>query len=191
MRSVRRHPGLVIFAALACAALATEAQADTEGRFEIRNAFVERVDDVWRLDVRLDLALADAARQAFAEGVPLVLELEVEGSVERRFLPDDTVVALTRRWQLTHDAISERYVVTDAASGEYASHASEADALEAISRISGLAIAGPDTLPADARFDMRVRASIEIGDLPAAVRILLFWKGWSLSTDWFAWSVRP
>ena len=55
----------------------------------------------------------------------------------------------------------------------------------------GLAIAGPETLPADARFDMRVRASIEIGDLPAAIRILLFWKGWSLSTDWYAWSVRP
>ena len=193
MRSVRRNPGFLIFAALACPLLAAGATAQdgAEARIEIRNAFVELADDVWRLDVRLDLVLADAARDAFAEGVPLVLELEVEGSVERRFLPDETVVALTRKWQLTHDAISERYVVTDVAAGEYESHASEADALETLARISGLEIAGSGTLPADARFDMRVRASIEIGDLPAAIRILLFWQGWSSSTDWYAWSVRP
>jgi uncharacterized protein DUF4390 len=193
VRPVRRHPGLAFFAALCCALLGAgvEAQDESGDRFEIRNAFVELVDDVWRLDVRLDLALAGAARRAFAEGVPLVLELEAEASTERRYLPDETVVELTRRWQLTYDAISERYVVTNAASGEHESHASEADALEALARISGIEIAGRDKLPSDSRFDMRVRASIEIGDLPAAVRILLFWKGWSRSTEWYAWSVRP
>jgi hypothetical protein len=193
VRSLRRNPGLLICATLACAALAAgaAAQDEAEGRFEIRNAFVELTDDVWRLDVRLDLALADAAREAFAEGVPLVLLLEVEGSVERRFLPNETVVSLTRRWQLTHDAIAERYVVTDVANGEHASHESEADALETLARISGLEVAGSRKLPADERFDMRVRATLEIGDLPAAIRILLFWKGWSRSTDWYAWSVRP
>jgi Domain of unknown function (DUF4390) len=193
VRPVRRHPGFVFFAALWCALLGAgiQAQDESKDRFEIRNAFVELVDDVWRLDVRLDLVLGKAARQAFAEGVPLVLELEVEASTERRYLPDETVVELTHRWQLTYDAISERYVVTDKASGEHASHASEADALEALARISGIEIAGRDTLPSDARFDVRVRASIEIGELPAAVRILLFWKNWSRSTEWYAWSVRP
>jgi Domain of unknown function (DUF4390) len=193
VRSVRRHPGLVFFAALACALLGAgaAAQDEFEGRFEIRNAFVELTDDVWRLDVRLDLVLADAAREAFTEGVPLVLELEAEASVERRYLPDETVVALSRRWQLTYDAISERYVVTDMASGEHVSHASESDALDALARISGIEIAGRDTLPGDSRFDMRVRTSIEIGDVPVAIRILLFWKGWSRTTDWYTWRVRP
>ena len=193
MRSVRRNPGLVFCAALACAALCAIASAQdaSEGRLEIRNAFVELTDGLWRLDVRLDLELADAARRAFAEGVPLVVELEAEASTERRFLPDETVVELTRRWQLTYDAISERYVVTDAASGSHESYGSEGDALASLARISGIEVAGPDTLPSNSRFDMRVRASIEIGDLPAAVRILLFWKGWSRSTDWYAWSVRP
>ena len=193
MRPVRRHPGLVFVAVLCCALLGAgvEAQEEPPSRFEIRNAFVELVDDVWRLDVRLDLVLGKAARQAFAEGVPLVLELEAEASTERRYLPDETVIELTRRWQLTYDAISNRYVVTNTTNGEHSSHASEADALEELARISGIEIAGRDKLPSDSRFDMRVRASIEIGDLPAAVRILLFWKNWSRSTDWYAWSVRP
>lgn len=193
MRSVRRHPGLAFCAAIACAALGLPAAAQdaTEGRLEIRNAYVELVDGVWRLDVRLDLELADAARQAFAEGVPLVVEIETEASIERRYLPDETVVELTRRWVLEYDAISQRYVVTAKVNDTHESYASEADALAALARLSGIDIAGPDVLPPDSRFDMRVRAAIEIGDLPAAVRILLFWKGWSLSTDWYAWSVRP
>ncbi len=194
MRPVHRHPGLTIVAALLAGLFAAAAGAqeeESDGRFEIRNAFVERVDDTWLLDVRLDLALADAARQAFTEGVPLVLELEVEATTERRFLPDETVVSFTRQWQLAYDALSERYVVTDSASGEHESHTTEAEALESLSRMAGIPVADVATLPPDARFDMQVRASIGIDDLPDAIRILLFWMGWSRSTDWYIWRVRP
>jgi len=180
----------VILAALLGAA-AGSARADDDGRFEIRNAYVEIVGDNWQLDVRLDLALADAARQAFEEGVPLVLKLEIEASVERRFLPADDIVQKERVWQLAYDAISQRYVVTDTASGEHVSHASQEEAFEALGRISGIVIADTAQLPEGQRFDMRVRATVEIGDLPAAIRMLLLWKGWSRTTEWYAWKMRP
>lgn len=192
MHSMRwRRPGLACLAALLCAATGTAAQAQDPGRFEIRNAYVERANGEWLLDVRLDLALADAARQAFDEGVPLVLELEAEASVERRFLPDETVVSVARQWQLAYDAISQRYVVTDMASGEQATHATQADALAALAHLPAIRVADEATLPPDARFGMRVRAAVEIGELPSAIKMLLFWKSWSRSTDWYAWNVRP
>ena len=186
-----RHPGLVFIAALLFAALALHASAADDDRFEIRNAYVELVAGVWQLDVRLDLGLSEAARQAFDEGVPLTLLLEAEATTARRFLPDETVVSLTRQWQLAYDAIADRYVVTDAASGEHASHASRIEALEALARISGMPLADTSQLPMNGRFEMRVRASVEIGELPVAIKILLFWKSWSRSTDWYVWSVRP
>jgi hypothetical protein len=189
VRGIRRF---VLFAALLGAAALPAARAqDADGRFEIRNAYVELVNGAWQLDVRLDLALAAAARQAFDDGVPLVLKLEIEASVERRLLPADDVVEMTREWQLAYDAIAERFVVTDGATGAHVSHASQAEALEALSRISGITIADTATLPEGQRFDMRVRASVEIGELPAAVRLLLFWKNWSRTTEWYAWKVRP
>ncbi len=192
MQSLRwRHPWLVCCAALLCAVAFADARAKDERRFEVRNAYVELQDDDWLLEVRLDLALGKAAQQAFDEGVPLVLMLEAEATVERRFMPDEAVVSLTRRWQIAHDAISERYVVTDLANDEQVSHSSQVEALEALSRISAIAIADTDKLPPDGRFDMRVRATVEIGELPAAIKMLLFWKSWSRSTDWYAWSVRP
>ncbi len=191
MHSIRwRHPWLVCCAAIACAAAAAAGARD-DGRFEIRNAYVELKDEAWELDVRLDLALADAAQQAFDEGVPLVLEIEAEASVSRRLLPDETVVALKREWQLAYDAIAERYVVTDMATAEQASHASKLEALESLTRVSAITFADAGTLRPDRRFNMRVRATVEIGELPAAIKMLLFWKSWSRSTDWYAWKVRP
>ncbi len=188
---MRGNRWLIICVALLGAAAAFAALGQDAERFEVRNAYVERVNDAWQLDVRLDLALAEAARQAFEEGVPLVLKLEIEASVDRRLLPAEDVVSKTREWRLAYDAIAERYVVTDAQSGTHVSHATQAEAFEALGRISGIAIADSATLPEGRRFDMRVRATVEIGDLPAAVRMLLFWRSWSRTTEWYAWKVRP
>ena len=188
---MRGRRWLLAFAALSGAAIAPAAGAQDAGRFEIRNAYVELVNGEWQLDVSLDLGLADAARQAFAEGVPLVLELEVEASVERRLLPADELVSMARAWQLAYDAIAERFVVTDTATGAHVSHATQEEALAALSRLGGITIADTSTLPEGRRFDMRVRATVEVGDLPAAVRMLLFWKDWSRTTEWYAWKVRP
>ena len=188
---MRGRRWLVTFAALLGTATAFAAAAQETERFEVRNAYVELVNGEWVLDVRLDVALAEAARQAFEEGVPLVLRLEVEASVERRLLPSDEVVSLGRRWQLAYDAISERYVVTDVKSGTHVSHATQEEAFEALGRIGGIVIADTATLLEGQRFDMRVRATVEIGELPAAVRMLLFWRSWSRTTEWYAWQVRP
>lgn len=186
-----RHPGLVFIAATLFAVSLLRAEASDDSRFEIRNAYVEVIGGVWQLNVRLDLGLSGPARQALDEGVPLTLSLEAEATAARRFLPDETVVSLTRRWQLAYDAIADRYVVTDSLSGEHSSHVSREEALEALARITALPLADTTQLPGDGRFEMSVRASVEIGDLPAAVKILLFWKSWSSSTDWYIWSVRP
>jgi Domain of unknown function (DUF4390) len=186
-----RLPWLVCCAALLCAAAFADARAQDQRRFEVRNAFVELIDDAWLLDARFDLALGKSAQQALDEGVPLVFVLEAEASLERRFIPDETIVSLTLRWQLAYDAISEHYVLTDLSNDEQVSHASQAEALEALSRISGIEVADTTKLPPDGRFDMRVRATVDIGELPAAIKMLVFWKSWSRSTDWYAWSVRP
>lgn len=192
MDSLRGLRRLVAIVALVCATLPAPARAqDAPGRFQVRNAYVELVDGAWQLDVSLDLGLADAARQAFDQGVPLVLQLEVEASVDRRLLPAEDVVSMTREWQLAFDAIAGRFVVTDGATGAHVSHSTQAEALEALSRIGGIRIADTRTLPEGRRFDMRVRATVEVGELPAAVRMLLFWRDWSRSTEWYAWKVRP
>jgi hypothetical protein len=172
-------------ALLACAALAADA------RFEIRNAFAEPVEGVWQLNANLDLGLSEAALEAVQEGIPLTLVLEIEVSRERRFLPDAGVADLEQRWRLAYDALSERYVVTNRNSGAQSTSATLEEALASLSTIRALPMIDADLLEAGRRHEVSVRATVEIGGLPGAVKVLIFWRDWSRSTEWYTWSIRP
>ena len=180
-----RRAVLWLGALLACAALAADA------RFEIRNAFAEPVDGVWQLNANLDLGLSEAAVEAVQEGIPLTLVLEIEVSRERRFLPDAGVADLEQRWRVTFDALSERYVVTNRNSGAQTTFATLEEAVAALAVIRNLPMIDADLLESGRRHEVSLRATIEIGGLPDAVKVLIFWRDWSRSTEWYTWSIRP
>lgn len=171
-------------------AVVPHAQAD-EPRFGIRNAFVEPRGGVWQLNAILELGLSRAAENALAEGVPLTLILETEVSRGRRFLPDEDVAELQQRWQLGYDALAQRYVVVNQNSGAQSAYPSLGEALDALARIRELPLLDEALLQAGRRYEVSLRATLEIGGLPEAVKVLLFWREWSRVTDWYTWSVRP
>jgi len=188
-RALQAGPGRAIAALLLC--LLCAAALAQERRFDIRSAFVEPVAGVWQLTAVLDLALSRAAEEALAESVPLGLRLEMVVSGERRFLPSETVAQLEQRWQLAWDALSERYVITNLNSGGLSYHGTLAQALESLSRVRGLPLIDAALLQEGRRYEVSLRASVEIGGVPGALKMLLFWREWSRSTDWYTWSLRP
>jgi hypothetical protein len=185
------HALLKRAAVLFCGALLTTTALAAESRFEIRNAFVEPVAGIWHLNVIIETGLSKPALEALAEGIPLTLLLDVQISGERRFLPDETVAEVQQRWELAFDALSQRYVVTNVNSGAQSTYATQDEALEALSRVRNLPLIDANLLQAGRRYDISIRASIDIGGLPAAVKLLVFWRDWSRSTDWYTWTIRP
>ncbi len=175
---------------LACLPASTPALAQQE-RFDVRSAFVEPVEGVWQLGATLDLSLSRPAREALAESIPLELRLDIVVTGQRRFLPSETVAELEQRWRLSWDALAERYVVTQLNSGSLSNYQSLDQALESLSRIRGLPLIDATLLEPGRRYEVSVRATVEIGGVPAAVKVLLFWREWSRSTDWYTWSLRP
>ena len=167
------------------------AGAADEPRFAVRNAFVELAGDSWHLGVSLDLGLTEGASLALDEGIPLTVRLEAEALSRRRLLPNEKVATAGWQWQIEYDALASRYVITDPGNVNRDSYASRDEALAALARPSGLLLADAGQLPPDERFDVRVRAVIEVGELPAAVRMLLFWRSFSEATEWYTWTVRP
>jgi len=188
-RALQAGTGRAVAALLLC--LLCAAALAQERRFDIRSAFVEPVAGVWQLTAALDLALSRAAEEALAESVPLGLRLEMVVSGERRFLPNETVAQLEQRWQLAWDALSERYVITNLNSGGQSYHATLEQALESLSRVRGLPLIDAALLQEGRRYEVSLRASVEIGGVPGALKMLLFWREWSRSTDWYTWSLRP
>ena len=182
---LRRTAALLVGVLLACGAVAQE------GRFSIRNAFVEPVGGVWQLNAIVELGLSPAAEEALAEGIPLTLLLEILITKERRFLPDTEVASLEQRWRLAYDALSDRYVVTNLNSRAQSTFAALGDALDFLSNIRGLPLIDEPLLESGVRHEVSLRVSVEIGGLPGAVKLLVFWREWSRSTDWYTWSLRP
>ena len=172
-------------ALLSCAAVAAD------DRFEIRNAFAEPVEGVWQLNANIDLGLTEAALEAVQEGIPLTLVVEIQVSRERRFLPDAGVAELEQRWRMTYDALSERYIVTNRNSGAQTTFPTLDEALAVMSVIRNLPMIDADLLEPGRRHEVSLRATLEIGGLPDAVKILIFWRDWSRSTEWYTWSIRP
>lgn len=161
-----------------------------EPRFEVRSAFVEPAGGVWQLGARLELSLFEEAEAALREGVPLTVTLDVEVTTERRFLPDETVATLSQRWQLEYHALSERYLVTNLNSGEQEAYSTLPAALEALVQIRGLPVLDESLIQKGRRYDFGVRASVEVGGMPDTVKVLMFWRQWKRSTEWYRWSVR-
>lgn len=173
-----------------CCVLAAPAAQAQSPRFEVRSASVATTSGVWLLNVRFDLGLSEAARAALAEGIPLTMTMDVAISRTRAWLPDEDVAALTQRWQIEWHALSERYIVINQNSGEQSSFPTLDEALLALAEPRGLPILDTALTEPGRRYEVSVRGAVEIGGLPDTLKLLLFWREWQRSTEWYTWSVR-
>ena len=182
---------LLVLAA-AGVARADESALEDGGRFEVRSAFLEPSEHVYRLNSNLNLALSRAAQAAVREGVAVSIELDLSVDRKRRFLPDQQVAYLVQRWQIRYHALSERYLVNNLNSGEQSSYSSLPTALAALSQVRDLPVIDEALIEKGERYEASLRAIATIeGGLPSALKFIMFWIDWKRSTDWYTWAMLP
>jgi Domain of unknown function (DUF4390) len=173
---------------LALWALATLALAQAAPAFGVRTAYVQLVDGVYLLNARLHLPLNESMRAAINDGVALTLELEIEVGGARRYWIDDTVASLVQRYELQYHAVSDRYLVRNLNSGEQNSFAALDTAVEQLTHISGLPVLDQALIRKDRRYEFSIRATFDLGGMPTALRILLFWvDDFHRVSEWYTW----
>ncbi len=183
---------------LACLILALggwfqAAHADgLEGRFEIRSADLELKDGVYHLNARIDLPIGDAVRHSLAEGVPLVLELDLNIKRVRQLLPNSTVAELTQKYVLQYNAVSARYVVRNENSGQQESFGSVDASIEELSGVRNLPVLDKALIATDRRYEANLRGKLDFGSVPFTLRLLMFWvSDWHRESDWYDWTFQP
>jgi hypothetical protein len=160
-----------------------------EQRFEIRSAYVEPADGVYQLNATLDFDLPEGARAAVRAGVSLTLTLNIAVQRSRRYWLDDTVATLEQHYELLYHALSERYLVRNVNSGEQSSFATLDAALDELRVIGGLPVMDRALLNAGTRYEISVRASLDVRTMPDTLRFILFWADdWRQRSDWYTWS---
>lgn len=152
--------------------------------FVIDKVDAQRVDGQIQVRASMDLTLSDAAEQALAHGVPLIVvhefELLEDGWIWNRVRQQASV-----RYRLRYHRLSGRYIV-DSKTAALESFRTLSDALEDISRAS----ATFDSMPLDSGGKVAVRSRIDINALPAPLRpTALFSPQWQLSSDWSQWPI--
>lgn len=179
---------------LACAALATWTAAGVradalDGVLTVRSAYVNVDHGVFLLHARIEYPVNPAIRDALRDGVTLMFELDTRVDRERRFWFDANVVELTLRRELAYHAVSDRYVIREARSGEQASFPTLEEALEYLGTVDGWPILVEPQLDGG-RYRVSVRAGVRRGRLPASLRVLLFWTNdWHRVSEWYSWSL--
>ncbi len=162
--------------------------APDPGRFEIRSASAELHSGVYFLNASISYRLSSEARSALLSGVPLTIRLDVEVMNSRRFWFDNAVASLRQRYQLEYHALSERYLVVNLNSGDQASFATLFAALASLGRIDELPLIDAALLAPGHDYDLRLRAVLDVEQLPGPLRLLAFWRrDYSIGSDWYRW----
>ena len=161
-----------------------------DGTLEVRSAYVTVDNGVYKLNARATYPLTDNVRAALTDGVTLSFDFQVVVQKQRRFWLDATLADLTLRRELSWHAVSERFVVRDVDRGEQESYATLDQALQAVGSVDGWPVVVEPQLEADASYQISVRASVRRGNLPSALRALIWWSdSWHRSSAWYSWSL--
>jgi hypothetical protein len=181
---------LQVLAVWVLAVLHCVAQADAlDGVLEVRSAYVNVDRGVFMLHARVDYPDNPIIQEALVDGVSLTFDLDIRVDRERRLWFNANVMQLTVRRQLSFHAVSERYVVRDARSGDQETFATLDEALESLGHIDGLPILLEPQVDAG-NYVVSVRAGVRRGRLPASLRGLMFWTNdWHRVSEWYSWAL--
>ena len=179
-----------LLALIACLAGSPADAAETKLR--ITNASLALDDNVYELDMGLDVTLPPDARQAIDGGLTLRLDYEIQILRVRRYVPDADVAALVQSYELAYHALSQRYLLRNLNTGVQLDFGTLDSALARISDIRGLPLIDSALLPPGPVYAVRVRARVDMGAAPESLRWLLFWTDdWSTTSAWYTWTLTP
>jgi hypothetical protein len=164
----------------------------SKSRVEVLEASFRLEQDVYQLDARLDLHLPKDARAAIEAGLTLSLDYEVEISRDRRYWFDAGVAGLTQSYEISYHALSQRYLLRNLNTGVQQDYSSLEAALDRVAELRGLPVIDSALLEQGMKYEVRVRAIVDLSTVPDALKWLLFWTDeWSGESEWYAWNVRP
>ena len=158
---------------------------------EIQSGFVNVVNGVYQLQVRVRYPMNDEDLRALQQGVSLFYDVYLEVTRERRFWTAANVVNLSLRRELSYHSVSERYLVKDPQGVvEARSFASFEEALADLGKVDGWPILVSAQVSEDGEYFVNVRAVVRRGRLTDALRALMFWSDdWQRRSEWYSWSL--
>lgn len=182
-----RRLALLWMLALGLCGLANAAALD--GVLEVRSAYVNIDKGVFLLHARVEYPESTAIQNALRDGITLTFDLDARVERDRHLWFNAAIIDLTLRRELTYHAVSDRYVVRDTKNGDQSTFATLDDALDYLGKVDAWPIIVEPQLDGG-NYTISVRAGVRRGNLPSAMRAILFWTDdWVRVSEWYTWTL--
>lgn len=156
----------------------------------IERAALGAVNDVYVVDADVAFSPGEKIRQALRNGIALTLVVEAELQRQRAYLWDPTAARAEQRHRVEQHALSGQFVVTNALTGSRRAYLRLDDALAAIGQVRQLPLIERGRLQGNGRYRARLRAYLDIDELPALLRPLAYvMPSWRMSSGWYSWEL--
>ncbi|UHD15409.1 DUF4390 domain-containing protein [Thiocapsa bogorovii] len=150
------------------------------------------VDDTYFMNAMLDYRFSPEALEALENGVPLTILVQIQVRRVGAWLWEDSRVDMQLRYAIRYKPLSERYEVYRLPGNEGRSFVSRDAAIRALGEITDLSLIGASSLDADTDYEVHIRTSLDIEELPLPLRPMAYLKpSWKLSSGWSKWPLTP
>ncbi|RKT45148.1 DUF4390 domain-containing protein [Thiocapsa rosea] len=189
------HSGRLFLAALLLVPVlllvSVEAGAAKDG-LQVEQVETRLVDDMFFMNALLDYRFSAEALEALENGVPLTILVQIQVRRVGAWLWEDSRVDLQLRYAIRYKPLSERYEVYRLPGTEGRSFVSRDAAIRALGEIADLSLIGASSLDEDTHYEVHIRASLDIEELPLPLRPMAYLKpSWKLSSGWSKWPLTP
>lgn len=191
---VTRRAALAAISATALAAAWPQARtlASTTDLIELQRARIDIAPDGehFVLSADFDLELTTRLEDAVNRGVPLYFRVELEVTRPRWYWWDESTASAVMVFRLAYHALTRQYRLSR--DGEQLWYGSLQEALEAMSRIRGWAVAPRAQLKPGEVYDVAVRMRFDTTQLPKPFQIAaLTNRDWNTQSEWKRFAYKP
>ena len=182
---------LLVTLLIALPLLALAQVQESRPHFQVERASTRLVDEVFRLDARVDLEFSGEVLEALNSGVPLTVVFEIE-IVRRGAIWDRTVAELSQRHEIAYRALSDSYLLTNLSTFQRQSFPNRRAAISALGMIQDCPMLDRRLLEVGETYAARLRARLEIESLPLPLRPVAYLvSAWDLGSEWYEWLLEP
>lgn len=169
--------------------LAFAAPAAAEG-IVIRNAKFELADDTWQVSADFDIQFTPTLQEAVNRGVPLYFIIEFEVRQPRWYWRDKKNVTAVRERRIAYAPLTQQYRLSV---GNFSQNINGFDELKRqLSSLRGWEVSAKDSLKPGEQYEASLRMRLDTSQLPRPFQVsVVASRDWTLSSDWYRWSVTP
>lgn len=179
---------LLLLLAFCCAS----AGAAAEG-IHVKSAELTLNAGDYYLEANFEVGLTHTLEDALNKGLPLHFVIEFELIRPRwytLYLWNKSVVEVVQQYRLSYNALTRQYRLSLGALHQNFDTLDEALAL--LGRLRSRFVADAELLGQNKVYDAAVRMRLDVSQLPKPFQInALASRDWTLSSDWYRWTVAP